>query len=92
MEEVHSDFSKLPEQDFANSSMLEELIEVQTELKMAEGALTKKAADIAVPETTFTNPDVPVSTYRDLFGNRCHRLIEPTAGKIDVLLSRCRTA
>ena len=49
MEEVHSDFSKLPEQDFANPSMLEELIEVQTELKMAEGALTKKAADIAVP-------------------------------------------
>ncbi|MEO8496352.1 MAG: hypothetical protein ABI614_14890, partial [Planctomycetota bacterium] len=49
MQEVHSDFSKLPEQDFANSSMLEELIEVQTELKMAEGALTKKAADIAVP-------------------------------------------
>jgi hypothetical protein len=49
MEEVHSDFSKLPEQDFANASMMEELIEVQTELKMAEGALTKKAADIAVP-------------------------------------------
>lgn len=49
MEEVHSDFSKLPEQDFANPSMLEELVEVQTELKMAEGALTQKAADIAVP-------------------------------------------
>ena len=49
MEEMHSDFSKLPEQDFANPSMLEEFIEIQTELKMAEGALTKKTADIAVP-------------------------------------------
>ena len=49
MEETHSDFSKLPEQDFANPSMLEELVAVQTELKMAEDALTKKVADIAVP-------------------------------------------
>lgn len=49
MKEIHSDMSKLPEQDFANSSMLSELVEIQTELKMAEGALTKKTADIAVP-------------------------------------------
>jgi hypothetical protein len=49
MEEVHSDFSKLPEQDFANPSLLQELVEIQTELEMAEGALTKKAAEIAVP-------------------------------------------
>ena len=32
-----------------------------------------RAADIRVPETTFTTPDVPVSIYRDLFGNRCRR-------------------
>ncbi len=49
MEEVHSDFSKLPEQDFANPSALEEMVEIQTELKMAKDALTKKTADIAVP-------------------------------------------
>lgn len=36
-----------------------------------------RAADIKVPETTFTNPDVPVSIYRDLFGNRCRRLVAP---------------
>jgi hypothetical protein len=36
-----------------------------------------RAADIRVPETTFTNPDVPVSSYRDPFGNRCRRLIAP---------------
>ena len=49
MKELHSDLSKVPEQDFANSSMLQEAIEIQTELKMAKDALTKKCADIAVP-------------------------------------------
>ncbi len=49
MKELHSDLSKLPEQDFANSSMAHELVEIQTELKMAEDALLKKSADIAVP-------------------------------------------
>ena len=29
--DAHSDFSKLPEQDFANPSLLEELVEIQTE-------------------------------------------------------------
>jgi hypothetical protein len=49
MKDFHSDLSKLPEQDFANPSLLKELIQVQTELKMAEDALLKKTADIAVP-------------------------------------------
>ena len=47
--ELNTDLSKLPEQDFANPSMLEELVEIQTEIKMAEDALLKKTADIAVP-------------------------------------------
>ncbi|MCD4727070.1 MAG: hypothetical protein K8R46_05385, partial [Pirellulales bacterium] len=47
--ELQSDLSKLPEQDFANPSTAKELIEIQTELKMAEGALLKKTVDIAVP-------------------------------------------
>jgi hypothetical protein len=49
MKELATDLSKLPEQDFANSSMAKELVEIQTELKMAEDALLKKSADIAVP-------------------------------------------
>jgi len=49
MADKHSDLSKLPEQDFSNPSLLKELVEVQTELKMAKDALTKKTADIAVP-------------------------------------------
>jgi hypothetical protein len=47
--EKHSDLSKLPEQDFSNPSLLKELVAIQTELKMAKDALTRKAADIAVP-------------------------------------------
>lgn len=49
MKELASDLSKLPEQDFANSSVAKELVEIQTEIKMAEDALLKKSADIAVP-------------------------------------------
>jgi len=49
MADRHTDLSKLPEQDFSNPSALKELLEVQTELKMAQDALTKKTADIAVP-------------------------------------------
>ena len=53
MADMHSDLSKLPEQDFANPSLLKELVEIQTELKMAKDALTKKSADIAVPLEQF---------------------------------------
>jgi hypothetical protein len=49
MADAHSDLSKLPEQDFSNPSLLQEMIAVETELAMAKDALTKKAADIAVP-------------------------------------------
>jgi tetratricopeptide (TPR) repeat protein len=49
MTELNTDLSKLPEQDFANPSSLKELVEIQTEIKMAEDALLKKTADIAVP-------------------------------------------
>ena len=49
MKDFHSDLSKLPEQDFANPSLLKELVEIQTDLKMAEDALLKKTVDIAVP-------------------------------------------
>jgi transglutaminase-like putative cysteine protease len=42
-----------------------------------------RAADIRVPETTFTNPEVPTSTYLDLFGNRCRRMVAP-AGDLTI--------
>lgn len=42
-----------------------------------------RADDIRIPETVFTTPDVPTSTYRDLFGNRCLRLVAP-AGDLTI--------
>ena len=36
-----------------------------------------RAADIRVPESTFTSPSVSVSTYHDLFGNLCRRMVAP---------------
>ncbi|MBY5553101.1 transglutaminase family protein [Rhizobium leguminosarum] len=42
-----------------------------------------RAADIRIPETVFATPDVPTSTYRDLFGNRCLRLVAP-AGDLTI--------
>ena len=42
-----------------------------------------RAADIRGPETLFTTPDVPTTTYRDLFGNRCRRLVAP-AGDLTI--------
>jgi hypothetical protein len=50
MQDLHSDLSKLPEQDFANASIAKELVEIFTEIKMqAEDSLTKKSCEIAVP-------------------------------------------
>jgi len=45
--EKHNDLSKLPEQDLANSTLLKELLEVQSEVQMAKDALSKKAKEIA---------------------------------------------
>jgi len=45
--EKHHDLSKLPEQDLANSTLLKELLEVQSEVQMAKDALAKKAKEIA---------------------------------------------
>jgi len=36
-----------------------------------------RADDVRVLETIFTTPAVPTSTYRDLFGNQCRRLVAP---------------
>ena len=57
----------------------------------------ERMADMRVPETFFTTPEVPTTTYLDLFGNRCRRLVAPVGdltlwgdatieddGKIDV--------
>ena len=38
----------------------------------------KRAPDIIVPDQVATNPLVPVTSYRDGFGNWCSRLVAPT--------------
>jgi len=49
LRETHSDLSKMAEQDFSNPAMLDELVEIYTELEMAKGALEKKTIELAVP-------------------------------------------
>ena len=36
-----------------------------------------RAPDIRVPETVLTTPEVPTHVYRDMFGNKCLRLVAP---------------
>jgi transglutaminase-like putative cysteine protease len=36
-----------------------------------------RAADVRIPESVFSNPAVDMSTYTDLFGNICRRLVAP---------------
>ena len=40
-----------------------------------------RAADIIVHDDLVTEPHTPVVAYRDLFGNRCHRILAP-AGQL----------
>lgn len=48
MQQKVNDFSKLAEQDMANSSLLRELMEVYSEVTMAKDALNKQAIELAV--------------------------------------------
>lgn len=36
-----------------------------------------RAPDLERPDLLCTNPSVPVSAYRDLFGNWCSRIVAP---------------
>jgi transglutaminase-like putative cysteine protease len=36
-----------------------------------------RAPDLVRPDLLFTNPPVPVTAYRDLFGNWCSRIVAP---------------
>jgi len=49
LKERYTDLSKMQEQDFSNPSMLDEIVEVFSEVKMAKDALSEKATEIATP-------------------------------------------
>ena len=36
-----------------------------------------RASDLVMPDYLTTDPSVPISAYRDPFGNWCHRLVAP---------------
>ncbi len=36
-----------------------------------------RASDLIVPDSLTTEPSIPVTGYRDSFGNQCHRLLAP---------------
>jgi hypothetical protein len=50
LEEKLTDFSKLPQQDFADSSLAQELNSVYQEVQPAADALTRKNVELAVPK------------------------------------------
>lgn len=37
-----------------------------------------RASDIVIPDSLTVQPPVPVTEYRDAFGNHCHRILAPT--------------
>ena len=40
-----------------------------------------RASDLVVPDELATDPEIPISSYRDGFGNRCSRIVSP-AGQL----------
>ena len=52
-----------------------------TPVIMVLGTHFTRASDIIVPDFLTTSPSVPISPYRDVFGNWCSRIVAP-AGRI----------
>src|SRR5206468_8456554 len=52
-----------------------------TPMIMVLGTHFTRASDVIVPDLVTTRPSVPVTAYRDLFGNWCSRIVAP-AGRI----------
>ena len=52
-----------------------------TPMIMVLGIHYTRASDVIVPDCLTTSPPVPISPYRDLFGNWCSRIVAP-AGRM----------
>src|SRR5580704_7546572 len=52
-----------------------------TPMIMVLGTHFTRASDIIVPDYLTTSPSVPISPYRDVFGNWCSRIVAP-AGRM----------
>ena len=54
-----------------------------TPMIMALNIHYSRASDILIPDRLTTNPSVPLSAYRDSFGNWCTRLTAPS-GRVTI--------
>src|SRR6202021_1701006 len=54
-----------------------------TPMIMVLGTHFTRASDIIVPDHLTTSPSVPITPYRDLFGNWCSRIVAP-AGELRI--------
>src|ERR1700731_3808108 len=52
-----------------------------TPVIMVLGTHFTRASDVIVPDHLITSPSVPISPYRDVFGNWCSRIVAP-AGRM----------
>jgi transglutaminase-like putative cysteine protease len=52
-----------------------------TPMIMVLGTHFTRASDVIVPDFLTTSPSVPITPYRDLFGNWCSRIVAP-AGRM----------
>src|SRR3569833_639549 len=52
-----------------------------TPMIMVLGTHFTRASDVIVPDFLTTAPAVPITPYRDLFGNWCSRIVAP-AGRM----------
>ena len=52
-----------------------------TPLIMVLGTHFTRASDVIVPDYLTTSPSVPITPYRDGFGNWCSRIVAP-AGRM----------
>ena len=52
-----------------------------TPMIMVLGTHFSRASDIVVPDYLTTTPSIPITQYRDLFGNWCSRIMAP-AGRL----------
>jgi len=48
-----------------------------TPVMMVVGMHFSRASDVVVPDWLTTSPAVPITSYRDLFGNWCSRIVAP---------------
>src|SRR6476659_1165376 len=53
----------------------------RTPLMAVLGTHFTRASDIIVPDHLTTSPSVPITPYRDVFGNWCSRIVAP-AGRM----------